>query len=148
MHFVTGGAFNGKRAWVLKRYQDYKWISAYEGEEIINDLHPHSCEKIVFEGIEIWLKEQSEKQHLDDVRADWKERLIRYADWERENMNRHIIFIGIDITKGIVPMEETDRNWRDVTGWVYQDLVQVCQRVDVIWYGINQTIKWERKEEN
>jgi adenosyl cobinamide kinase/adenosyl cobinamide phosphate guanylyltransferase len=34
-----------------------------------------------------------------------------------------------------------NRLWRDVTGWAYQDLSAMADKVDVIWYGLNQTIK-------
>ena len=52
-----------------------------------------------------------------------------------------VILIGTDITKGIVPIEAENRVWRDVTGRVYQDTVSICNRVDLIWYGINKRLK-------
>lgn len=58
-----------------------------------------------------------------------------------EKPSRKLVIIGTDISKGIVPLEKENRLWRDFTGWVYQDLVAKAERVDVIWYGINQIMK-------
>ena len=52
-----------------------------------------------------------------------------------------IIVIGTDITKGIVPIEKENRVWRDLTGRVFQDTASICERVDLIWYGISKRLK-------
>jgi adenosyl cobinamide kinase/adenosyl cobinamide phosphate guanylyltransferase len=49
--------------------------------------------------------------------------------------------IGSDITKGVVPLEKENRIWRDLTGWAYQDTAAKAEKVDIIWYGLNQTMK-------
>ena len=64
-----------------------------------------------------------------------------WLEWEKQNSQRKVILIGCDISKGIVPMSAKDRKWRDITGWVYQDVVEAAERVDVIWYGIVQKLK-------
>lgn len=135
MHFVTGGAFNGKRKWVKKKYQNAKWISAYENGAFVEDLSFLNSPVIVVEGLEFWVKE------LNLNRVDWKETIANWGKWEKVESARQVVIIGTDITKGIVPVEKENRIWRDVTGWVYQDVVAACEQVDVIWYGIHQTIK-------
>ena len=135
MHFVTGGAFNGKRKWVKKNYPAAQWISAYDGNALLDDLSTLEDSMVVLEGIESWIKNSPYS------REGWRELFKSYLDWEESYSKRKVIVIGTDISKGIVPMEEENRTWRDKTGWVYQDLVVVCDSVDVIWYGINQTIK-------
>ena len=66
----------------------------------------------------------------------------------KKNYQRKLVVIGSDITKGIVPVEKENRLWRDVTGWAYQDLAAQADKIDIIWYGCNQTIKqteeWNR----
>ncbi|PAV27985.1 hypothetical protein CIL05_19160 [Virgibacillus profundi] len=141
MHFVTGGAFNGKQAWVKGKYPGSEWISAYKGEPLVEDLNTLSSTSIVLEGLEIWLKEHSAEMTVNEARNYFVNVLNGYIDWENSAQNRKIIIIGTDITKGIVPIDKNDRNWRDLTGWAYQDLSTRCSHVDVIWYGINQTIK-------
>ncbi|GHH96834.1 bifunctional adenosylcobinamide kinase/adenosylcobinamide-phosphate guanylyltransferase [Neobacillus kokaensis] len=141
MHFVTGGAFNGKRAWVKKVYKDAVWVSAYENGLLPAEL-AITTNLLVLEGIEIWIRELT-KQHDDanQCREIWNCCLNGWHRWEKADPNRLVVVIGTDITKGIVPMEKENRLWRDVTGWAYQDLAAKAEKVDFIWYGINQTIK-------
>ncbi|WP_019156429.1 bifunctional adenosylcobinamide kinase/adenosylcobinamide-phosphate guanylyltransferase [Robertmurraya massiliosenegalensis] len=136
MHFVTGGAFNGKSKWVRTKFPEAKWISAYSGE---SESFPEEAEApvVVLEGMEQWVKASA------NSREEWTKVLEKWLEWEQVDSSRYVIFIGTDISKGIVPIEKEHRDWRDRTGWVYQDLVALCKQVDVIWYGINQTIKEE-----
>lgn len=55
--------------------------------------------------------------------------------------DRKLYLIGTDVGKGIVPIDEHLRTYRDVVGWCYQDVAKLAERVDIIWYGINTTIK-------
>lgn len=135
MHFVTGGAFNGKRRWVRKMYPDAKWISAHEGELLLDALDSTNSSIVVLEGLETWIKDYSLS------REEWKKIILDWEKWEQEKFGRQLVLIGTDIGKGIVPLEKENRNWRDLTGWLYQDIAAVSEKVDVIWYGINQTIK-------
>lgn len=146
MHFVTGGAFNGKSKWVKEYYQlvdtPYLWVSAYEGglvPENLNEFGEGSL--IVLEGIEIWLRDWIEQLDIQRAREKWQLLLLSWLEWERADRQRKIILIGTDITKGIVPIRAEDRKWRDITGWAYQDVVKSAERVDHIWYGISQQIK-------
>lgn len=132
MHFVTGGAYNGKRQWVRDRYPEAKWISAYKRSPILTEL---DGSVVVLEGLEQWVRENS------CTREEWKRQLDKWLAWEGGDLSRHVVLIGTDISKGIVPMEKEYREWRDLTGWLYQDVVAVSKQVDLIWYGINQTIK-------
>lgn len=143
MYFVTGGAFNGKRAWVKKHFPKSDWISAYCGDslpEIINSQN----DIVVLEGIEKWIKEELSNKEKGEVRSKWRKLVEELARWEKEKEGRKVIFIGTDISKGIVPLEEENRAWRDVTGWVYQDLAAACEQVQYIWYGLNKLLKGEK----
>lgn len=140
MHFITGGAFNGKRAWVKKKYGTGNWLSAYNGAPIPQEVMIEG-DLLVFEGIEIWLKELAEKYDSNLCLEIWNSCQENWILWERANQNRKLVVIGTDITKGIVPMESENRLWRDVTGWAYQQLAAKAEKVEIIWYGINQTIK-------
>ncbi|WLD91666.1 bifunctional adenosylcobinamide kinase/adenosylcobinamide-phosphate guanylyltransferase [Alkalihalobacillus sp. AL-G] len=146
MHFVTGGAFNGKRKWVIRTYQladqeNVNWISAYSDQSLLNDLYTVKESYIVLEGIEKWIKEMTVQHPTHECRDIWNETLNGWLGWEQAAKQRTLILIGTDITKGIVPLEEQNRIWRDVTGWCYQDTSLKSTRIDIIWYGINQKIK-------
>lgn len=146
MHFVMGGACNGKAEWVRNlydtcQYPRERWIKAYEClcEDWISESATDSL--VVVEGIEYWIRELSLQHESDTVRKIWKETLLKWNGWEMEGCKRKIVIIGSDITRGIVPVEKMDRKWRDDAGWTFQDTVQLCDRVDHIWYGISQRIK-------
>lgn len=146
MHFVTGGAFNGKSKWVAEYYQlkdtPHLWISAYR-EEAYPD-HLSKCNEgniIVLEGIEMWLRALAGLLETQQFREKWQLLLQTWLEWEKEDRHRKVILIGTDITKGIVPMLAEERKWRDLTGWAYQDAAASAERVDLIWYGISQKLK-------
>ncbi|MCL6572557.1 MAG: bifunctional adenosylcobinamide kinase/adenosylcobinamide-phosphate guanylyltransferase [Bacillus sp. (in: Bacteria)] len=144
MHFIIGGAFNGKRAWVkntLKGFGQDHWLSAYDNNSLPLNLLEIDQDVIILEGVEMWVKELTVEYDADKCREIWKKCLANWLSWERGTVKRKLIVIGTDITKGIVPLEAENRVWRDVTGWAFQDISARSEKVDVIWYGLNQTIK-------
>jgi adenosylcobinamide kinase / adenosylcobinamide-phosphate guanylyltransferase len=144
MHFITGGAFNGKRAWVKKTYQvDHHdgWVSAYESQKLPQTLTDFNQNLVILEGIEIWLKILTEDYDINYSRIIWNTCLNDWLCWEKNGNHRNLVLIGTDISKGIVPLEKENRIWRDLTGWVYQDTATKAKKMDVIWYGLNQSIK-------
>ncbi|MGJ7909783.1 bifunctional adenosylcobinamide kinase/adenosylcobinamide-phosphate guanylyltransferase [Neobacillus sp. LXY-1] len=151
MHFITGGAFNGKKAWVKKTYQFTQkdhWISAYANISLPLDLSNVRGDLLVIEGLEIWIKQLIKLYDSNCSLEKWRECLDVWDTWEKADTCRQLVVIGTDISKGIVPIEKEQRLWRDVTGWVYQDLAARSTQVEWIWYGLNQTIKTERRDEN
>lgn len=146
MHFITGGSFNGKAKWVRSFYkieerEDVIWISAYKHQPLPITLHDLGKDFIVLEGAEQWIKEISARSDLNDFREEWKNVLRNWHLWETERPERTLVIIGADITKGIVPVEKEQRNWRDCTGWAFQDIAGLADRMDLIWYGIGQRLK-------
>ncbi|MFC4184068.1 bifunctional adenosylcobinamide kinase/adenosylcobinamide-phosphate guanylyltransferase [Saccharococcus thermophilus] len=138
MHFIVGGAFQGKRKWVCKHYgirerKDIIWYNGYEGT--YGEPDESISERIVvFEGLEAAIR------RLPDL-GYWGQLFWRWQEWERQCPGRTVVWIGTDITQGIVPIEQEDRLWRDVTGWCYQRLAEFCDRVDRIWCGLAERIK-------
>jgi adenosylcobinamide kinase / adenosylcobinamide-phosphate guanylyltransferase len=142
LHFITGGAFNGKKTWVKKTYGlTDSWFSAYLDTPLKENLNDVNSDLLVLEGIEIWLKELTKSNNSYRCREMWNQTINNWLSWEKAEPQRKLVVIGTDITKGIVPMEKENRLWRDITGWAYQDLAAKADKVDIIWYGINQSIK-------
>lgn len=136
MHFVVGGAFQGKRKWVVEHYRltevAHVWCSGYTQAAVLpGEVHAHM---VVFEGLEAWIRRLPE-------RAYWESFFQAWYEWERGADGRYVIWIGCDITQGIVPLEKEERQWRDVTGWCYQQLAKQCTRVDRIWCGLAERMK-------
>ncbi|WP_409303330.1 bifunctional adenosylcobinamide kinase/adenosylcobinamide-phosphate guanylyltransferase [Peribacillus sp. SCS-155] len=149
MHFVTGGAYNGKARWVKSYYKEQGfepniWISAYQGDDLRLFSMSEPANLAVIEGMELYIKELSKGKELDECRKQWKDTLMSWAKWELSSEDHRLVLIGTDISKGIVPLEREHRVWRDLTGWVFQDAASICHRVDLIWYGINKTLKNRR----
>ncbi|WP_026673209.1 bifunctional adenosylcobinamide kinase/adenosylcobinamide-phosphate guanylyltransferase [Alkalihalobacterium bogoriense] len=141
MHFITGGAFNGKSKWAKKHYQltkrkDVYWYNGYEQIFFSTIVLPdHGV--VIVNGVEYVIRSCIQST----TRQQLQEELKRWKAWEELEKSRKFIIIGSDVGKGVVPIEAENRKWRDYVGWFYQDLVNVCDRVDVIWYGLSQTIK-------
>lgn len=142
MHFVSGGAFNGKRRWVKQHYPvKTTWLSAYEragwpepAEGIMNT--------VILEGIEVWVKKKIDLDLSADILLDRNiKKLEQWLAWEQRETEHRLVLIGTDISKGIVPIDKTARLQRDITGWLYQRIAAHAERVDKIWYGIAEKIK-------
>ncbi|MDP1418553.1 bifunctional adenosylcobinamide kinase/adenosylcobinamide-phosphate guanylyltransferase [Peribacillus simplex] len=142
LHFVTGGAYNGKTKWVKQLYgleNDVLWLSGYRKEQ--PELIDFQGKTVVLQGLDAWVQQDAEMMDSDSIRKRWKEIMADWRIWEKERDEHNCIVIGSDISKGIVPMEARDRRWRDACGWVFQDVASISRRVDIIWYGMNQRIK-------
>jgi len=142
MHFVTGGAFNGKAKWVMKMYgvtrEESAWMSGFES----TNFHIESSKQtlIVLEGLEYFVRQVIRENPLNP-KERLEEHLKTWLLWEQETNYRQLVLIGTDMGKGIVPMDKEDRIWRDYTGWFYQDVVMMAKQVDIIWYGLTQQLK-------
>ncbi|MFJ7639652.1 bifunctional adenosylcobinamide kinase/adenosylcobinamide-phosphate guanylyltransferase [Peribacillus sp. NPDC046944] len=142
MHFVTGGAYNGKTKWVKQFYglnTEGLWLSGYQNDQ--PDFRDFQKDIVVLQGIDAWIGQDVNIMDVESIRKKWKEILDGWRIWEKEESGRTCVVIGSDLSKGIVPIEKKNRQWRDACGWIFQDVASISTRVDIIWYGINQRIK-------
>lgn len=144
MYFVTGGSFNGKSKWV-KTHFDLKetettWISLFSGERILLDDINFSNSVIVIEGLEYGIR-STILNNDPEIKKSFSILIQSLKQWEEEAPGRRVIWIGSENGKGIVPMDKLSRDWRDMTGWVYQDLAEMSKGVWLVWYGLATPIK-------
>ena len=142
MHFVTGGAYNGKTKWVKQFYglnTEGLWLSSYQNDQ--PDFRDFKGDIVVLQGIDAWVGQDVNIMGVESIRKKWKEIMDDWRIWEKEESGRTCVVIGSDLSKGIVPIEKKNRQWRDACGWIFQDVASMSTRVDIIWYGINQRIK-------
>lgn len=144
MHVITGGAFNGKWNFVKEFYQlsneaDFIKYSSYNNDVLPNDFSDIKTKYLIIQGIELYVKNFFDNE--SSIPSQTERFILNCLNWEKSNPNGHLIVIGNDISKGVVPKAASDREWRDMTGLAYQRLVQMSQRYDVIWYGINKQLK-------
>lgn len=146
MHFITGGAYNGKGEWVEKQYGIHRtstqWYSAYHHSSPPEGAVFADWDGvIVWEGIEYWVKDVLSYCQEEEIQQRIMEYLVDFTNWEYTKRTRKVIIIGTDITKGIVPIDEKERRLRDVCGRVYQQIAKHATQMDIIWYGMAQKIK-------
>jgi adenosylcobinamide kinase / adenosylcobinamide-phosphate guanylyltransferase len=141
MQFVTGGAFNGKSEWVKEtNKQKLEWLNLPEELTLPQpDTFQHT---VVLEGLEyLILNEVRKEKEMNMIRSEFHSLFEKWKNWEETSAPRNVIWIGTDIGRGIVPIGSTERKWRDLTGWVYQDLVKLSDSVYEIWFGLPQRVK-------
>ncbi|MGI8314642.1 bifunctional adenosylcobinamide kinase/adenosylcobinamide-phosphate guanylyltransferase [Halobacillus mangrovi] len=132
MDFVTGGAYNGKAEWVrqtlLINERGVTWIDVSSEEIVLPETNT-----LVLENLEYLVRENE----ITNV----EEKLEKIIYWEKGNGSRTVVLIGTDITKGIVPLERSDREWRDRTGFLYQKMMKKADRAYLIWFGLVEKLK-------
>lgn len=128
MHFIFGGAYNGKTAYALLQVSgDY---TVHTGFIPVTSDTP----TIIIRHVE-----QCIQQAQDEVAE-----AARVMDAVKALCTKYdVIVIGNDISRGVVPLDAAQRFQRDCAGRLYQMLVQHATSVTQIWYGIPQTIKGE-----
>jgi adenosylcobinamide kinase / adenosylcobinamide-phosphate guanylyltransferase len=141
MQFVTGGAFNGKSEWVRKtNKQKLAWLKV--SEELTLPQPDSFQNTVVLEGFEyLILNEVRKEKEIEMIRSEFQSLFEKWMNWEETSASRNVIWIGSDIGRGIVPVDPAERKWRDLTGWVYQDLVKLSNHVYEIWFGLPQRLK-------
>ncbi|ABO67540.1 cobalamin biosynthesis protein [Geobacillus thermodenitrificans] len=138
MHFVVGGAFQGKRKWVRERYGigdgvQIVWHDGYQ-EPYGPPNGVKVAKTVVFEGLEAAIR------RLPDT-AEWERFFHAWKQWEDEVAGRTVVWVGTDVTQGVVPTDPADRRWRDAVGVCYQRLAAMCCRVDRLWCGLAERLK-------
>lgn len=113
--------------------------SGYNNDKLPGDFTEVKVDFFIIQGIELYVKGFFKNEV--SVRSQTEEFVLNCLNWQEANPKGKLILIGNDISKGVVPVEKTDRELRDMTGLMYQRLVQVSERYDVIWYGINKQLK-------
>lgn len=143
MHVVTGGAYNGKLNWVFDHYElstkEYTLISSYRHDLLPDDFETITTDILIINGIEGYVKTFLANEA--SVASQTEKIVLDFMNWEQQKDNRKLIVIGNDISKGVVPKEAFDREWRDMSGIMCQRLVQSSERFDIVWYGVNRQLK-------
>lgn len=130
MDLIIGGAFQGKKEYVITNY-NIKETDIFHGEtdqlpkrtrdwthiKAISDFH-----LLVLR----WMKlELSVEKMIEDI---WKE-------------NPNIIIISTEIGNGIVPIDHMEREWREKTGRICCNLAKKANQVIRVYCGIGMKIK-------
>lgn len=134
MQAVIGGAYNGKRKYVMEALQnkDTKRIFTYEGKLPEGDFTKNDYVVIG----------NFEKIILHNQSLDEEEIVIELiTKLEKLDEQTNVICICTDIGRGIVPLSKDERKLRDTCGRLYQQLFLRCEKVIRVWYGIPEVLK-------
>ncbi|WP_299511432.1 bifunctional adenosylcobinamide kinase/adenosylcobinamide-phosphate guanylyltransferase [uncultured Rummeliibacillus sp.] len=132
MHTFIGGAYNGKheyvRRWLKERgIEDVEW---YVGQL---PKTPTSHTVVVSK------LEEVIKPFLEEDEVTLAIQIVEQLQLLEKQ--HQVIIIATEMGRGIVPIEQQDRQLRDTLGRLYQQLFAISDHVTRIWYGIAEEIK-------
>ncbi len=131
MEFYLGGSHQGKLELVKRRF-DEKELTILDGESVdlqlqhLDEMHG----QIVFNHLHLWVKRCLE----NEISA--KEELENF-------MNQHFdaVLICDEVGNGVVPMEQSERIYRDEVGRIQIMLAKRADQVYRVICGIEQRLK-------
>ena len=129
MKLVFGGAYQGKTALAMKKYD----LSEADIEVCLENILPDFGKKCLshIERFALYCV----KNGLEPI-----DELLRLAPDIDEK-----IIISDDISCGVVPMDKTERAWREAEGRMMSRLAQRADEVTRVFCGLQQILKGAEK---
>ena len=124
MRIITGGAFQGKRAFAEKLYPGVEWTDG--GRCALDEIRTCRAVYGFHEFVKRWLKQGKNWEELASLMLE---------------ENRDLILICDEIGCGLVPVDAFEREYRESTGRVMNALAVQAERVDRVVCGIGRRIK-------
>ena len=128
MHIVFGGAYNGKRQYVLTQ------LASEPYEEYRGEIPSEACNTVIISDFEQLVMTYRQMDELEVAKTI-------VARIQALSKQVKVICICNDIGRGIVPIDRDERFIRDACGRVYQALFQEAESIVRVWYGIAERIK-------
>ncbi len=124
MRIITGGAFQGKRAFAEKLYPGVEWTDG--GRCALDEIRTCRAVYGFHEFVKRWLEQGKNWEELASLMLE---------------ENRDLILICDEIGCGLVPVDAFEREYRESTGRVMNALAEQAERVDRVVCGIGRRIK-------
>ena len=124
MRIITGGAFQGKRAFAEKLYPGVEWTDG--GRCALDEIRTCRAVYGFHEFVKRWLEQGKNWEELASLMLE---------------ENRDLILICDEIGCGLVPVDAFEREYRESTGRVMNALTVQAERVDRVVCGIGRRIK-------
>jgi adenosylcobinamide kinase/adenosylcobinamide-phosphate guanylyltransferase len=154
MQLITGGAYTGKRKYIRESYQNrnLEWVSGYEGHEPDqwrNQWTMQSTNILVMEGWEEWIRiklvagvpEEDVQSWLSSIMDDLLQEEAHRASNNDFMTESDVIFIMLEMGRGIVPISPEERRMRDIIGRLTQVAAQKSKEAIYMWHGLPRVIK-------
>lgn len=132
MHIFIGGAYNGKHEYVKR------WLKEQEIDDVewyVGQFPKSPTSQVVV----VSKLEEAIKPFLENDEVSLAKQIVEQLQLLEKQ--HQVIIIATEMGRGIVPIEQHDRQLRDTLGRLYQQLFAVSDRVTRIWYGIAEDIK-------
>lgn len=124
MRIITGGAFQGKRAFAEKLYPGVEWTDG--GRCALDEIRTCRAVYGFHEFVKRWLEQGKNWEELASLMLE---------------ENRDLILICDEIGCGLVPVDAFEREYRESTGRIMNALAEQAERVDRVVCGIGRRIK-------
>jgi adenosylcobinamide kinase/adenosylcobinamide-phosphate guanylyltransferase len=168
IELIIGGARSGKSALAEKKARNsqkqicYIATATFGDAEMAERIKHHQQNRpfswqVTEEPIRLaWAIErniQADKIILVDCLTLWLSNLLTHSDsslFEKEKQNllqlltkthADIILVSNETGLGVVPMGELSRRFIDESGWLHQQLAQICQSVTLVVAGLPLVLK-------
>jgi len=128
MHIVFGGAYNGKRQYVLAQLANEPY------EEYSGEIPSEASKTVIISNFEQLVMPYRQMDELEVAKTI-------VTQITALSKQAKVICICNDIGRGIVPIDKDERFIRDACGRVYQALFKEAESIVRIWYGIAERIK-------
>ena len=131
MKLIFGGAYQGKLAYALKKYN----LSDEDVFHCLMGTLDIDMEKTVINSLENFSRTAEEKGEIS------KDTLMGIIEDTPPEKLENKIFIARDISCGIVPMDSLERSWRENHGRMLIALAERCSKVERVFCGIPMRLK-------
>lgn len=149
MKLIIGGAYQGKLAYAKKQYHVTEgWLDGQTCgmSEILSCRGIYHFHEYVRRMMQADLNGQDMEENIFEMRiqtgslSSLEQQAENFAGLlERENPN--ILIVSNELGYGVVPMEKSDRLWREVTGRICTSLAKRADEVVRVVCGVGQHLK-------
>lgn len=142
IYIATAQALDDEMQQRIQHHQQQRpahWQLVEEPLNLVSALNQHASETscILVDCLTLWLSNQlCSEQHKDKLEKNIEELVTTLAQ-----LPGNIIFVSNEVSMGIVPMGEVNRQFIDHAGRLHQRLAAVCDKVTLMVAGIPSHIK-------
>jgi adenosylcobinamide kinase/adenosylcobinamide-phosphate guanylyltransferase len=142
VYIATAQALDNEMKQRIEHHQQQRpahWLLAEEPLNLVSVLKEHAKETscILVDCLTLWLSNQlCSEQHKDKIEQNI-EALVNTVP----QLPGKIIFVSNEVSMGIIPMGEINRQFVDNAGRLHQRLAAVCDMVTLMVAGIPSHIK-------
>lgn len=130
MELIVGGYAQGKLHLAKERYPQARVISPEEYYAFLDE--EASEDVVILNALHQLIKKELPLQSMEDILGDLMDLVERHPN---------LVIISDEVGNGVVPMERSKREWREICGRILIQVAAKADRVERVLCGISQQIK-------